>query len=103
MSIDQPYYSLGHVKYLRDSYQGQLVKKFDLERMGSSIWDEMGVAFKRWVDEEGETDVEGWKELDVEKTVRMIIAQITSRFTVGLPLCKFDLITAQEVTVKLVC
>ncbi|KAM7207919.1 cytochrome p450 [Naviculisporaceae sp. PSN 640] len=88
VTMDQPYYSLGHAKYLGDSYQGELVKKFDLERMGESIWDEMGFAFRRWIDEEGETDRDGWKELDVEKTVRMIIAQITSRFIVGLPLCR---------------
>lgn len=103
--FDQIYYSLGHDKYMMDHYQGKLVKGFNLEVMAEEIWDEMAECFGRWVDtdregmvwdvpgiREGEAvgkDDGGWKEIHVEKVVRMMIAQLTSRFIVGLPLCGF--------------
>ncbi|KAM7221982.1 cytochrome p450 [Rhypophila decipiens] len=87
VQFDKIFYSMGDEKYIRDQYQGLLVKRFDLEVMGGAIWDEMGDCFSRWVDGK-EEDQDGWKEVDVAETVRGIVAQITARFTVGLDLCR---------------
>jgi hypothetical protein len=38
------------------------------------------------------TDTRIWTEIDTYETMQMVIAQSSSRFTVGLPLCKQFLI-----------
>ncbi|KAM7190073.1 cytochrome p450 [Rhypophila sp. PSN 637] len=88
VQFDKIFYSMGDEKYIRDQYQGVLVKSFNLEVMGGAIWDEMGDCFSRWVDRTPEEDQDGWKEVDVAETVRGIVAQVTARFTVGLDLCR---------------
>lgn len=84
--IDQVAWSLGHDKYVVDAWQGMIVK-YDMNRaievIASSMKDELQVVF----DEQFGTDTENWKTIDLTQTVKMIIAQAASRFTVGLPLC----------------
>ena len=82
--FDKMYYSLGADKYVGDGYPGKLVSTFDREAMAAGIWDELPACFEKWV---GGAPGE-WNEIDVVQTVRMIVAQLTSRFTVGLPLCR---------------
>lgn len=84
--VDQVRWSLGHVKFVSDPWQGGLVKT-DLNRVLETICaamnNELGVAF----DAEFGTDRENWKELDLTSSVQRVVAQAASRFTVGLPLC----------------
>ncbi|KAL4965734.1 cytochrome P450 [Aspergillus stella-maris] len=87
--IDQAEYSVGHDKYIVDAWQGKLVQtemNAVLESIVAALNDELGVAFDRWFG----TDMEDWKEIDLLETVRPIVAQAASRFTVGLPLCRND-------------
>ncbi|KAL4940552.1 cytochrome P450 [Aspergillus oleicola] len=87
--IDQAEYSIGHSKYIVDAWQGNLVKtelNAALENIVQALNDELGVAFDRYFG----TDEEGWREIELLETVRLIVAQAASRFTVGLPLCRND-------------
>ncbi|KAF4503532.1 cycloheximide-inducible CIP70 (cytochrome P450 family) [Fusarium agapanthi] len=85
--VDQVRWSLGHEKYVVDAWQG-LVVKYDLNRaieiIANSMKDELHEVF----DEQFGTDTDNWKRIDLTKTVKMIVAQAASRFTVGLPLCR---------------
>lgn len=85
--IDQADYSLGDAKYIKDPWQGMLVKtemNSVLENIVAALNEELGVAF----DAHFGVDGENWREIDLLETVRMVVAQAASRFTVGLPLCK---------------
>ncbi|KAL4877358.1 cytochrome P450 [Aspergillus karnatakaensis] len=85
--FDQADYSLGHSKYISDSWQGLLVKtelNLVLENIVSAMNDELGVAF----DKHFGTDQDNWKSIDLLETARQVVAQAASRFTVGLPLCR---------------
>ncbi|KAL4953557.1 cytochrome P450 [Aspergillus filifer] len=87
--IDQAEYSVGHSKYIVDAWQGKLVNtemNAALESIVAAMNDELGVAFDRWFG----SDTVNWKEIDLLETVRPIVAQAASRFTVGLPLCRND-------------
>ena len=72
---------------IRTDWQGMIVK-YDLNRaievIANSMKDELAVVF----DEQFGTDTENWKTVDLTQTVKMIVAQAASRFTVGLPLCR---------------
>lgn len=86
--IDQVYYSLGHSKYVSDPWQGNLVKQemnAVLENIVAVLNDELRVAFDAQFGSNDE-----WKVINLLETVRMIVAQAASRFTVGLPLCKLN-------------
>jgi hypothetical protein len=88
VEIDQVVYSLGHERYVADPWQGNLVRQelnSVLENICAAMNDELGIAF----DARFGTDEENWREIDLLNTVRMVVAQAASRFTVGLPLCKF--------------
>lgn len=85
--IDQVTWALGHDRYVVDAWQGMIVK-YDLNRaievIANSMKDELAVVF----DDQFGTDTENWKTVDLTQTVKMIVAQAASRFTVGLPLCR---------------
>src|SRR5690242_4885621 len=85
--VDQVRWSLGHDKYVVDAWQG-LVVKYDLNRAIEIIANNMKDELHEVFDEQFGTDTENWKRIDLTKTVKMIVAQAASRFTVGLPLCK---------------
>ncbi|KAL2847551.1 cytochrome P450 [Aspergillus pseudoustus] len=87
VEVDQVVYSLGHTRYVADPWQGLLVRRemnSVLEIIVAAMNDELGIAF----DARFGTDEENWKEIDLLETVRMVVAQAASRFTVGLPLCR---------------
>jgi len=78
----QPFYGFGHEKFIQDPWTGLLVKtdlNAVLESVCSAMNDELGLA----IDSRFGTDTEAWKEIDLIPTVRMIIAQASTRFTLG--------------------
>ncbi|KAI9371732.1 cytochrome P450 [Aspergillus egyptiacus] len=87
VEIDQPDYNLGHTKYIADNWQALLVKRnmnAVLETLVAAMNNELQVAF----DANFGTDEENWKTVDLLQMARMVVAQASSRFTVGLPLCR---------------
>ncbi|KAL4922599.1 cytochrome P450 [Aspergillus aurantiobrunneus] len=55
-----------------------------LENIVAGLNEELGVAF----DAQFGVDEENWKTIDLLDTIRRVVAQAASRFTVGLPLCR---------------
>lgn len=55
-----------------------------LENLMVALNEELQFCFKARLG----TDTKGWTELDIYETMQIVIAQGSSRFTVGLPLCK---------------
>ncbi|KAM0563067.1 hypothetical protein ACHAPJ_001912 [Fusarium lateritium] len=85
--IDQVRWALGHVKYVEDAWQG-LIVKYEMNRVLEIIVNSMKEELHYAFDEEFGTDTENWKRLDLQSSIKMIVAQASSRFTVGLPLCR---------------
>lgn len=88
LEINQSYYSLGSTKFVGDPWQSMLVKRemnTVLENIVVGLNEELQVAF----DAHFGTDEKSWKQVSLLETVRVVVAQAASRFTVGLPLCKF--------------
>lgn len=88
LEVVQLKYGLGHTRYKSDPYPGMLVKteiNAMLESVCADMNDELAIAFDRYFG----SDTESWQEIDLFSNVRMIMAQAASRFTVGVPLCKF--------------
>ncbi|MCJ1402135.1 hypothetical protein MMC11_005354 [Xylographa trunciseda] len=86
-NIDQLEYHTGSHTLVTDPWQGMLVKRDMnriLERLVIVLNDELQYAF----DTRFGTNVDGWTEINVYKTMKCIVAQGSSRFTVGLPLCR---------------
>lgn len=87
VEIDGAHYALGTEQPVLDDWQGKLVKtemSKVLENLCAAMNDELGVAF----DEHFGTDVESWRRIDLLPVVRRVVAQASSRFTVGLPMCR---------------
>ncbi|RHZ55175.1 uncharacterized protein CDV56_107749 [Aspergillus thermomutatus] len=87
LEVVQLAYALGDAKYKADPWPCMLVKadiNAKLEAVGAVLDEELRGAFDRYFG----TDGEGWREVDLLPTVRMVVAQAASRFTVGLPLCR---------------
>ncbi|KAF2140916.1 uncharacterized protein K452DRAFT_351633 [Aplosporella prunicola CBS 121167] len=87
LEVVQLKYGLGHERYKQDPWPGMLVKteiNSMLENVCAELNDELAHAFDRFLG----SDVESWKEIDLFATIRMVVAQAASRFTVGLPLCR---------------
>ncbi|KAF2832599.1 cytochrome P450 [Ophiobolus disseminans] len=80
-------YSLGHSKYWGDPWQFALVKN-SLGPMIKSLIPAVDDELHHIVPKVLGTDTENWKEIDLDESVRMIVAAASSRFTVGLPLCR---------------
>ncbi|KAI0023348.1 cytochrome P450 [Xylariomycetidae sp. FL0641] len=88
----QPYYSLGHDKFGLDPWGGNLVKtelNSAMDNVCAAMNDELDVAIETHFG----TDTEQWKDIDLYPAARMIVAQASSRFTlgdspVGLSLCR---------------
>lgn len=83
--IDKGDWNSGHASYIQDPWQSIVIKKSMgrfLETLAGAVDDELKVAVPEYlgVDEEEEVDVYG--------AMKWIVAQVSSRFTVGLPLCK---------------
>jgi hypothetical protein len=84
--IDQATYNLGDEIYVLDPWQGLLVKR-DLNAVLESIMVGLSSELKYALEARWGSDTEEWKELNVLKIMKLVIAQGSSRFTVGLPLC----------------
>lgn len=86
--VDQIEYSLGHTKYARDPWNGLMVKK-DMNRVLETVMislnEELTVAF----DNQFGTNSDAWSDIQLLGTMKRIVAQGSSRFTVGLPLCMY--------------
>lgn len=81
------HHALGTGAPILDPWQGMLVKRDMnqvLESIAIALDEELAVAF----DAHFGTDVDQWREVELVPTVRRIIGQAASRFTVGLPLCR---------------
>ncbi|KAJ0272939.1 hypothetical protein COL940_010168 [Colletotrichum noveboracense] len=79
-------YSLGHSRYWGDPWQFQLVKT-QLNNMMQSLIPAVDDELDYIVPKTLGINTE-WKEIDLDETVRTIVAACSSRFTVGLPLCR---------------
>lgn len=91
LEMDQVQYSTGHGKYISDAWQGTLVKtqlNAVLESIVTGTCQELGFAF----DARFGTDEQQWTELNLYEATRLIVAQGSSKFMVGLPLCMFSYI-----------
>jgi hypothetical protein len=89
LEYDQVVYSLGHDSYVRDGWSGLLIKKelnTVLDTFAVELRDELFLS----LDEHLGRDTDVWKEIDLSKTLRAVIAQAASRFTVGIPLCRLS-------------
>lgn len=86
--MDQAHYSVGGEQYVRDPWQGGLVRSemnAVLENLCAALNEELGVAFEQRLGTEKE-----WREVGLLELMRGVVAQGSSRFTVGLPLCMFS-------------
>ncbi|KAK6822870.1 cytochrome P450 [Apiospora arundinis] len=82
-------YSLGHSRYWGDPWQFALVKT-QLNNMLQSLIPAVDDELHYIVPKVFGTDTENWKEIHVDESVRTIMAAASSRFTVGVPLCRND-------------
>lgn len=79
-------HSLGDVKYMIDTWPHMLSRHVLTQELDDHIMgvhEEVQVAVDTWLGE----DTENWQTFDLLDTLRMIINQMGTRFTVGLPLC----------------
>ncbi|RDL32692.1 Cytochrome P450 [Venustampulla echinocandica] len=80
-------YSLGHSRYWGDGWQFSLVKtqlNDILSTLIPAVQDELHHAMPKYFG----TETQSWKEIDVGTSVQMLVGQTSSRFNVGLPLCR---------------
>jgi hypothetical protein len=80
-------WTTGHRKYFTDPWQGQVLRRdmnAVLENLMVALNNELHLCFL-W---RFGSNTNEWKELDIYETMQVIVAQGSSRFTVGLLLCK---------------
>jgi hypothetical protein len=85
--VDQPQYALGDHKYITNNWQGTMLRRdmnCVLDKLVAVLDDELKYAF----DQRFGTNTNDWVELPILQTMSLIVAQGSSRFTVGLPHCK---------------
>jgi hypothetical protein len=81
-------HSLGDEKYMTDTWPHMLSRQVlthELDDHMMAVHEEVQVAVDRWLGQ----DMENWQETDLLDAMRMMITQVGSRFTIGLPLCRF--------------
>lgn len=79
-------HSLGDEKYMTDTWPHLLSRHTLTHEMDDHLMDiheEVKVAIDTYLGH----DTENWKTLNLLQTVRMIIAQTGTRFTLGMPFC----------------
>lgn len=89
LELVQLKYALGSEKYKADPWPCMLVKSdinSKLEAVCAGLNEELECAFDRYFG----CDTESWREVDLLGTMRMVVVQAASRFTVGIPLCMFS-------------
>ncbi|OBT75504.1 hypothetical protein VF21_04934 [Pseudogymnoascus sp. 05NY08] len=85
--MNQAVYTTGDANVIRNPWQGELVRTQMLsliEPIVADLDDELKVS----IDEKFGMDEKEWRELDLYDMVKIVIAQGSSRFTVGIPLCR---------------
>ncbi|KAG5746617.1 hypothetical protein H9Q72_012001 [Fusarium xylarioides] len=83
--IDKGDWNSGHANYIQDPWQSIVIKKEMgrfLEILAAAVDDELQYAIAEYI-KPGKGD-----EVDVYEAMKWIVAQVSSRFTVGLPLCR---------------
>ncbi|KAK8059265.1 hypothetical protein PG996_009195 [Apiospora saccharicola] len=91
VEINQLGYSLGDDKYATDRWNG-LVVRTKMSTVLERICGDMNEELRYAIDMRLGTDENEWKEIDLLHTVRLVVAQAASRFTVGLPLFLVSLV-----------
>jgi hypothetical protein len=90
VEIDQAHTNIGDPKFVTNPWQSLLVKK-DMSRVLESLVvaldEELHFAF----DQRFGTNTQEWTDIPLLQTMKLIVAQGSSRFTVGLPLCKHSI------------
>lgn len=87
VEIDQAAHTIPNVKIVADPWQGMMVKRdmnAIIEKLVVALDDELRFAFEQRFG----TETEQWTEITLYGTMKKLVAQASSRFTVGLPLCK---------------
>ena len=87
VELDQATHTIADTKIVRDPWQGMMVKRdmnATIERLVIALDDELKFAFEARFG----TETENWTEITLYGVMKKVIAQASSRFTVGLPLCK---------------
>ena len=88
--IDKGDWNSSGAKYIQNPYHAFVVKRGlnrVLENLMVSVDDELGLA----LDQHLGMDKNDWAEIDLYETMRFIVAQASSRFTVSSPLCQCHL------------
>jgi len=87
IEYEQIRYSLGDEDVVRDGWQSAVTKSNlipALELLAGPLWEEMSFA----IDQQFGTNPE-WTTINLNAALSSVVAHVTSRFTVGHPLCKF--------------
>lgn len=90
--IDKGDWNSGHASYIQDPWQSIVIKREMgrfLERLAQEVDDELQYAIPEYLSPGADGKV------DVYESMKWIVAQVSSRFTVGLPLCSFSPFTSQ--------
>ena len=87
LEIDQAHYNVGDPKFVANPWQSLLVKK-DMNRVLESLMVALDEELQFAFDQRFGTNTQEWTKLPLLQTMKLIVAQGSSRFTVGLPLCK---------------
>ncbi|KPM43041.1 hypothetical protein AK830_g3501 [Neonectria ditissima] len=85
--IDQFEWSLGSRDIVLDAWPGFVVKR-DMNRVLEATCAAMNNELQFAFDQRFGTDTKNWREIDLLPTIQLIVAQLSGRFTVGLPLCR---------------
>ena len=86
--VDQVDYSLGHAKFVTDPWNGLMVKK-DMNRVLETIMISLNEELTVVIDDQFGTNSDSWTDITLLATMKRTVAQGSSRFTVGLPLCMY--------------
>lgn len=88
LEVVQLKYGLGHERYKADPWPGMLVRT-EINSILEHVCAGLNEDLVDSIDRHFGIDTQSYTELDLFATVRMLVGQAASRFTVGLPLCKF--------------
>lgn len=85
--LDQIDWAADHHKYVTDPWLAMILNRDvnrNFDRYLGPMGKEMQNAVERWIPNKDE-----WEEIPLWDTLKLVIAQFSSQFTVGEPLCKW--------------
>jgi hypothetical protein len=85
--IDKGDWNSGSAKYIQNPWQAHVVKR-DVNRSLEVLMKGMNEELVYAIDQNFGMETEEWTDIDVYETMRWIVAQASSRFTVSLPMCE---------------